>query len=137
MDNDTKVYVGVVAVFKPDGHMTPLSITWEDGKEYEVDKILENRPTIDVMNPENVYIDPSCGGDMDKAMFIVVSFETLKLRNAALGAITLCTQGYIPRLNTSHQNTLPNPLGPKTRCPTHLVSQTARNQQLFLWPTIF
>ena len=45
-------------------------------EEAEVEKILENRPTVEIMNPANVYIDPSCGGDMDKALFVVVSFET-------------------------------------------------------------
>lgn len=45
-------------------------------EEVEVEKILENRPTVEIMNPANVYIDPSCGGDMDKALFVVVSFET-------------------------------------------------------------
>lgn len=42
------------------------------------EKIVENRPTVEVMNPNNVYIDPSCGGDLDRALFIVVSFETNK-----------------------------------------------------------
>ena len=45
-------------------------------EETEVEMILENRPTVEIMNPANVYIDPSCGGDMDKALFVVVSFET-------------------------------------------------------------
>lgn len=45
-------------------------------QETDVEKILENRPTVEIMNPANVYIDPSCGGDMDKALFVVVSFET-------------------------------------------------------------
>lgn len=49
----------------------------QTGTETEmVDQVLENRPTLEVVNPENVYIDPSCNGDMDRAMFIVVSFET-------------------------------------------------------------
>lgn len=43
-----------------------------------VQKLLENRPTVEVLNPENVYIDPSCNGDMDKALFAVISFETNK-----------------------------------------------------------
>lgn len=44
----------------------------------KVDKeiIIENRPTVDLINPENFYIDPSCGGDIDKALFAIVSFET-------------------------------------------------------------
>lgn len=41
-----------------------------------VEKVLENRPTLDVLSPDNVFIDPSCGGDMDKALFTIVSFET-------------------------------------------------------------
>lgn len=45
-------------------------------QEAEVERILENRPTVEIMNPANVYIDPSCGGDMEKALFVVVSFET-------------------------------------------------------------
>lgn len=45
-------------------------------EETEVEKILENRPTVEVLNPANVYVDPSCGGDMEKALFVVVSFET-------------------------------------------------------------
>lgn len=44
--------------------------------ETEVEKVLENRPTVEIMNPANVFVDPSCGGDMEKALFVVVSFET-------------------------------------------------------------
>lgn len=40
------------------------------------EKILENKPVIDILNPRNVYIDPTCEGDLDKANFVVVSFET-------------------------------------------------------------
>ena len=45
-------------------------------QEVEVEKILVNRPVVQVMNPENVMIDPTCGGDIDKAMFVIYSFET-------------------------------------------------------------
>lgn len=41
-------------------------------------KIIDNRPTVQVLNPKNVYIDPSCEGDLDKAMFVIVLFETSK-----------------------------------------------------------
>lgn len=40
--------------------------------------VLENRPTVEVLNPENVFIDPTCNGDFSKALFVVVSFETNK-----------------------------------------------------------
>jgi hypothetical protein len=45
-------------------------------EEVKVEKILENKPTVDVLDPHNVIIDPSCCGDLNKAMFVVVSFET-------------------------------------------------------------
>ena len=44
----------------------------------DVEKVLENHPTVEVLNPENVYIDPSCNGDFLKAQFAVISFETSK-----------------------------------------------------------
>lgn len=47
-------------------------------QEIEVEKILENRPTVEVLDPNNVYIDPSCLGDLDKALFVITSFETNK-----------------------------------------------------------
>lgn len=40
------------------------------------DEIYVNRPTLDILNYENVTIDPSCQGDIDKAKFAVISFET-------------------------------------------------------------
>jgi hypothetical protein len=44
----------------------------------EVERVIDNRPTLELIAPENIYIDPSCGGDLDKAMFVIVSFETSK-----------------------------------------------------------
>ena len=40
--------------------------------------IVENRPILEVIDPENVYIDPSCNGDISKALFCVFAFETNK-----------------------------------------------------------
>ena len=55
------------------------SVAIQTGTEtVDVEKIIDNRPTLELIAPENVYIDPSCGGDLDKAMFVVVSFETSK-----------------------------------------------------------
>lgn len=51
----------------------------EGEEEVEVEDILANHPTVEVMNPNNVVIDPSCNGDLDKAQYVVVSFETNKL----------------------------------------------------------
>ena len=35
-----KVYVEVKALFDTEGIIVPLSFKWEDGKEYEIDKVL-------------------------------------------------------------------------------------------------
>lgn len=46
--------------------------------EVEVEKALVNKPTVEMLNPNNVVIDPSCNGDLDKALYAVISFETCK-----------------------------------------------------------
>ena len=46
--------------------------------EVEVEKALLNRPTVIMLNPNNVVIDPSCNGDLEKALYAVISFETCK-----------------------------------------------------------
>ena len=38
-----KRYVPVIARFDEDGALTPLSIIWEDGTSYHVDRILDRR----------------------------------------------------------------------------------------------
>lgn len=42
------------------------------------EEVLENRPTLQIVDPENIYIDPACQGDLDKANFVIASFETTK-----------------------------------------------------------
>lgn len=42
------------------------------------EKVIKNQPTATVMDFDNVYIDPTCNGDIDKANFVVFSFETSK-----------------------------------------------------------
>ncbi len=44
--------------------------------EVEEERVIENRPTVEILNPLNVYIDPTCGGDLDNALFVIYSFET-------------------------------------------------------------
>ena len=39
-----KVYVGVVAAFNSEGAMIPVQLTWENGKKYKIDRILDIRP---------------------------------------------------------------------------------------------
>ena len=40
---NSKVYVGVNAEFKPDGTLIPRSVLWEDGRVFEIDRILDVR----------------------------------------------------------------------------------------------
>ena len=40
----TKVYVAVNVDFRADGVMLPQSLIWEDGHEYEIDKVTDIRP---------------------------------------------------------------------------------------------
>ena len=39
-------------------------------------KVVKNHPTVDVVDIRNVTIDPTCDGDIDKANFVVYSFES-------------------------------------------------------------
>ena len=36
-----KVYVDVVAEFRKDGQLVPIFFTWEDGRKYNIDRILK------------------------------------------------------------------------------------------------
>jgi hypothetical protein len=38
-----KIFVTVIARHDPDGKITPLSITWTDGRNFEIDKIKDER----------------------------------------------------------------------------------------------
>ena len=38
-----KVYVRVRADFDRDGNITPLSVEWEDGRVYDIDRVLDVR----------------------------------------------------------------------------------------------
>ena len=49
------------------------------GSEFvEVEEVIENRPDLKIFDPRNVVVDPSCEGDLTKAMFCVFFIETSK-----------------------------------------------------------
>jgi hypothetical protein len=65
-----------VSHYQETGQMT---YAVKDGVEtVTTEQLMENRPTAEVFDIRNFYLDPSCNGDTDKAMFAVVSFETNK-----------------------------------------------------------
>ena len=43
IDRREKRYVKVVSTTDEDGRITPLSVEWEDGRVYEIDRILDRR----------------------------------------------------------------------------------------------
>ena len=42
----------------------------------EETQIIKNCPTLEVCNLDNVLVDPTCKGDLEKAQFLIYSFET-------------------------------------------------------------
>ena len=40
------------------------------------ERVLLNHPVVELVDPHNVFIDPTCEGDIDKALFVVVTYET-------------------------------------------------------------
>jgi hypothetical protein len=42
--DEIKVYVEVVATFGCDGRLMPLSLTWEDGRKYEIERVMDVHP---------------------------------------------------------------------------------------------
>jgi len=54
-----------------------MSVAIQTGEEtVKVEKIVHNHPTAKILNLANVIIDPTCDGDISKALFVIVSFET-------------------------------------------------------------
>ena len=41
--NNIKVYVDVIARFNSEGVLIPLSLTWEDGEKFDIDRITDIR----------------------------------------------------------------------------------------------
>lgn len=56
----------------------PVTATLVGMETVTTEKVKENRPTVDILDYNNVFIDPSCQGDLDKAQYVVISFETSK-----------------------------------------------------------
>lgn len=55
-----------------------IAIATGQQKEIEEEQILKNSPTAEVIDPRNLRIDPTCGGDITKAMFMIYSYETTR-----------------------------------------------------------
>ena len=55
-----------------------VAIPTGETEEIEVIKVIKNQPGITICDYRNIIIDPTCGGDFDKANFIIDSFEASK-----------------------------------------------------------
>lgn len=55
---------------------TPIWASIVGYETVKVEKVIRNHPTIDVCNIHNLYIDPTCNGDISKASFVVYAFDT-------------------------------------------------------------
>ena len=54
-----------------------LLIAQQTGEqEQEVVKTTVNKPTVKLCNLRNLYIDPTCNGDLDEAQFVIHSYES-------------------------------------------------------------
>ncbi|MFK5173436.1 hypothetical protein ACI3QN_13060, partial [Propionibacterium freudenreichii] len=54
----------------------PIRVIVTGSSTVKVKKTLKNHPTLSVRDSRNISIDPTCNGDLDKAGFIIESFET-------------------------------------------------------------
>lgn len=54
----------------------PIRVIVTGSSKVKVKKTLKNHPTLSVRDSRNISIDPTCNGDLDKAGFIIESFET-------------------------------------------------------------
>lgn len=56
----------------------PTSAIQVGEQEVEEEEIVTNQPVLSLIDPSNFYVDPSCEGDLSKAKFVIISFETSK-----------------------------------------------------------
>lgn len=82
-------------------------------QEVENEVVDENHPTVELMNPDNVYVDPSCNGDLHKALFVIVTFETnkaelLKKSNIYKNLDKVNWDSASPTANTDHSSSTPS-----------------------------
>jgi hypothetical protein len=54
----------------------PMRPTVVGTETIEVIKVVKNQPVVEVCENQNIIEDPSCGGDLDKAGFVVRTFES-------------------------------------------------------------
>lgn len=82
----------------------PIRLIPEGVRMVEQVKVVKNQPTVEVCRLDNLYIDPSCDGDLNKANFIIYSFETSLAELKAEGRYK-----NLEKINVSNQSPLSTP----------------------------
>ena len=100
-----------VDYFEETGYPTYAQQNGEETVEVEV--VVENRPTVDILHMANVFVDPSCNGDLSKALFIINSFETnkaelMKEPKKYKNLDKVDWEGNTPLTQPDHETTTPN-----------------------------
>lgn len=57
-------------------HGRPVEALVKGHKPVKKTRVIKNHPTVEVCDYRNVMIDPTCQGDIDKASFVIYSFES-------------------------------------------------------------
>lgn len=66
-----------LAYYDETGEMA-IAIDTKKTEVIEEEQVLRNTPTAEVIDPRNLRIDPTCGGDISKALFMIYSYETTR-----------------------------------------------------------
>ena len=78
----------------------PVSPRVVGSEMVDVEKTVQNRPTLEVCDYRNVIIDPSCAGDLSKAQFIIHRYESslsaLKADGRYVNLDHISTEGATP-----------------------------------------
>lgn len=77
--------IQAAVAFMEESGVPCLAIPTGEEVEEEEEIIDENNPTLEILDYNNIYFDPSCNGDLDKANFAIITFETSKAELKADG----------------------------------------------------
>lgn len=67
-------YKAALSKYEETGHINIAKVTGSE--TVEVEKVIVDKPTLEVCDFRNTIIDPAAKGDMNKAMFVIRSFST-------------------------------------------------------------
>jgi hypothetical protein len=76
-EEERKVYIPIMEQQQVMGPEGPVVQEVKVGEREEMQTVItKNQPTLDVCAYQNIVLDPTCNGDVDKATFAIYSFDT-------------------------------------------------------------